>query len=176
MPRMQESLEDLLSRWAPRRAHRGADWLCFLHVTIGVPSPTPLEEYHPPSSWCRDRADGHLSVLDAVTLMRDVALGVEQLSLAGILWIDGKPENVLVDRKPDGHLMVKVSGRGRGGRQGVRLGGRSCRESAPSGVGGRRGSQAGFTATAFTPTPPSLRAISNPVCILPPPHSLQTLD
>ena len=48
--------------------------------------------------------------------MRDVALGVEQLTHAGVIWIDGKPENVLVDRKPGGSFTVKVSGEG--GQQG----------------------------------------------------------
>ena len=49
-------------------------------------------------------------------MMHDVALGVEQLTHAGVIWIDGKPENVLVDRKPAGGFAVKVSGEG--GQQG----------------------------------------------------------
>lgn len=49
--------------------------------------------------------------------MCEVAVGVEEMTLAGFVWADGKPENVLIGSCPGGG-MVKVSGGRRGSLRG----------------------------------------------------------
>ena len=82
-------------------------------------------------------------------MMHDVALGVEQLTHAGVIWIDGKPENVLVDRKPAGGFAVKVSGEGgqQGGGMKLQRGGQGRLMMA------RRGQRAGLGYAAMNSSP-----------------------
>ena len=64
-------------------------------------------------------------MLNIATLLYDVAMGVQEVTLAGFVWADGKPDNVLIGA--DGR--VKVSGDGGKGQwqlDGSRPWGQEC--------------------------------------------------